>query len=71
MNKDQLVEWTITHSPTNEEVLAMQAIRDATYVYLRVLDNYVHDCADKTAAFRKIREAMMTCNFAVVCHEPK
>ena len=54
------------HTPTPEEVLAIEAIRHAADRFAQSIDNYVHDGPDKTAAIRKVREAMMTANAGIV-----
>jgi hypothetical protein len=60
--------WFTYHAPTAETLAAYNAIREAAKVYAEVVNQYVPDCADKTAAVRIIRESVMAANLAVACN---
>jgi hypothetical protein len=54
------------HTPTPEEVARMNEIRAAAKELVLVIARNVPACADRSAAFRKIREASVTANAAIV-----
>ena len=63
-----LQNWFTYHSPSADDVLKYKEIRDAALTFARVIDKNCPDSADKTAAFRKIREAVMTANASIACN---
>jgi len=54
------------HSPDRDQIQRITAIRQAALNFLDVIDANCPRCADATAAKRKVREAMMTANAAIV-----
>jgi len=54
------------HAPTEEQQKALFQIREAAKGLAHTIDQIVPDCADKSAALRKLREAVMTANAAIV-----
>lgn len=54
------------HSPTSEQSLHMEAVREAAKHFVRIVRQNAPRGSDQTAAIRKIREAVMTLNFAIV-----
>lgn len=64
----QLHNWFSYHAPTGPEQLAQyQSIRDAGHVFALTIVQNAPPSADRTAAIRKIREAVMTANAAIAC----
>ena len=53
------------HAPTPLQIVQYQVIRDAAKVFAETLLEQVPDCADRTVAIRKVREAVMTANAAI------
>lgn len=53
------------HPPQGEDILRHERLRIAAYDFTVVVLKNCPDCADRTAAIRKIREALMTANAAV------
>lgn len=54
------------HAPTGPEQLAQyQRLRDAAKAFAYAIDNNVPDGADKAAAIRHVREAVMTANSGI------
>lgn len=51
--------------PTDEQVEQMQVLRDATAIYVAVLEQNLPDGPDKTYAIRKAREVGMWANVSV------
>jgi hypothetical protein len=58
------------HSPTPEQVARIGDLRHAAFNFAMALEMNVRPCADRTAAMRKIREALMTANAGIVL-EPR
>lgn len=54
------------HAPTEAMVSAIGVVRMSATDMIRAILENVPDCADRTAAIRKVREAMMTANAAIV-----
>lgn len=67
MTQDQLENWFTYHSPTPEQLPKYLAIREAGKSFADAIVANAPDCADTTAAVRKIREAVMTANQAIAC----
>ncbi len=53
------------HAASPEQQAAYVAIRSQAKVLCRSIIDNVPDCADKTAAIRLVREAVMTANAAI------
>jgi len=53
------------HAPTSEQDLKYKEIRSAAKEFARVLLQHTPQCADQTAALRKLRECVMTANAAI------
>jgi len=66
--QQEIDHWFRYHPPTPEQLVAYNAIRDAAKVYAEVVNQYVPDGADKTAAMRTIRNSVMQANLAVACY---
>lgn len=56
------------HAPTDDEKLKLSAINEAAKALAMVIAESVPVCADQSAALRKVREARMTANAAIVCN---
>ncbi len=54
------------HQPNVEEIDCIQDIRGAAEFMIRTILTSCPDCADRSAAIRHVREAMMTANAAIV-----
>ena len=53
------------HAPTPEQLPKYQALREAAKAFALKIEELVPDGADKAAALRKVREAVMTANAAI------
>jgi hypothetical protein len=62
----ELNEQFTYHAPTAPEVARMTEIREAAKNLASIIRATVPPCADRSAAIRKIREASMTANAAIV-----
>lgn len=54
------------HAPGSEGSSRIAAMRTATEMFMRSIVENCPDCADRTAALRHAREAMMTSNASIV-----
>jgi len=54
------------HLATADQVARMNRVREAARAFAGVVNDNARDSADKTAALRKISEAMFTVNRAIV-----
>jgi len=60
------LEETFTyHAPTSEQIQHYASIREAAKVLAYEILRYAPKCADRSAAIRKVREAVMTANAAI------
>lgn len=58
------------HVPTTRQQSALRDIRKAGLALAIVIEENTPNCADRAAAIRKVREAVMTANAAVVVKAP-
>lgn len=56
------------HPPTGVQVLQYQVIRDTARQLATVIWKECPDGPDRTAAIRKVREAVMTANVSIATH---
>lgn len=56
------------HAPSGYQNDAYDAIRAAAHSLALTIYNFAPKCADRTAAIRKVREAVMTANAAIALH---
>ena len=67
MDQETIKNWFTYHSPGVDDVPKLIAIRQAALHLALVINDNSPDSADKTAAIRKVREAVMTANAAIAC----
>lgn len=63
---DNVHEVVQYHAPSQEQIDAISKIRCAVENLIVCILQNSPSCADQTAAIRKVREAMMTANAAIV-----
>lgn len=56
----------VYHQPTPEQVEKIQAVREALSHAIRILQEIVPGCAEQIRAIRKVEEASMWANKAIV-----
>lgn len=66
--QEQINNWFTYHSPTPEQLVSYAEIRTAAKIFAETINKHVPDSADKTAAFRLLRESVMTANAAIACY---
>lgn len=65
--RKQIDDWFQYHAPTKEIAARYDRIRSAAKALAYVISNECPDCADRTAALRRLREAVMTANASIAC----
>jgi hypothetical protein len=60
-------EATTYHAATEPQRVAYKAINTAARLFLETIFLQCPECADRTDALRKVREARMTANAAIAC----
>ena len=63
--KDAIEELFTYHAPTSEQVEHYQRIRQAAKALARVIDECCPAGPDRSAAVRKVRDAVMTANASI------
>lgn len=62
---EKLADIFSYHAPTGTQPGQYEAIRGAAKAFAQVLIENTPQCADQTAAVRKLRECVMTANAAI------
>jgi hypothetical protein len=57
------------HPPKGDQVERYGKLREAGKALAEVIIECTPQCADQSAAIRKVREAVMTANAAIACNE--
>jgi hypothetical protein len=61
--------WFVHHPPTPNQVDRYEIIRDKCKEVAEMILEYTPECADQTAALRKLRELNMAINLTIACNE--
>ena len=69
ISKYEIENWFTYHDDPNK-VPKYKAIREAAKYLAQVIVDNAPECADTTAAIRKLRESVMTANAAIACSPP-
>lgn len=64
---ERIGEWFQYHAPTDDQIKSYQRIRDESRRFAYAIVEETPECADQTAALRKLRECVMTANAAIAC----
>jgi hypothetical protein len=64
---EQLANWFSYHPPTAQQAESYERIRAAAKVFAEVLCRECPNSADRSAAVRKLREAVYTANASIAC----
>lgn len=74
ITQEQLANWFVYHAPEGkalgtmlDKTTAYQMIRNAGLNMAKTIVACTPQCADQSAAIRKVREAVMTANAAIAC----
>lgn len=68
MRQEDLTNWFSYHAPNAVSLVHYASLRDKAKEFAELFNAAVPDCADKTAAMRKLRETVMAMNLAVACY---
>jgi hypothetical protein len=63
---DNVKEVFTYHGPSAEQTEKMEVLRELQIALAKEILRLVPDCADRSAALRKLREVRMDCNAAIV-----
>ena len=63
----QIKNWFMYHPPTEEQRVAYEELRAGAKALAYLINTHVPDGADKSAAFRLLRETLMTANAGIAC----
>ena len=66
---DQIEREFTYHSPKGDQPQRYMRIRDSAKLLAHTIAECAPNCADRSAALRKVREAVMTANAAIACNE--
>jgi len=64
----ELQNWFTHHPPTPRQLDYYETIRTVAKGLAEQFNVAIPDCADKTAAMRKLRETVMAMNLAIACY---
>ena len=67
MTSDQIENWFTYHAPSGDDLVAYEKLRNSAKSFAAAINDICPESADKTAAIRKVREAVMTANASVAC----
>ena len=67
LTDEQLQNWFTYHSPFSDQLPKYAAIREAGWHLATIIRDNSPASPDRTAAIRKVREAVMTANAAIAC----
>lgn len=69
MTQADINNWFTYHAPKPAQLKSYESIRACARMLAEDFNEAVPDCADKTAAMRKLRETVMAMNLAIACYE--
>ena len=64
---ERFENWFVYHTPTAEQVVSYQRIRNKAKELAYVILEETPVSADQTAALRKLRECVATANASIAC----
>ena len=71
MKASEIENWFTHHPPNPQQKRAYELIREKAKELAHCINTLViMESPDKTAALRKLREAVMTANAAIACYPP-
>ena len=67
MTNEQIDNWFTYHAPSSDDLVTYDKLRSSARDFAKAINDLCPESADKTAAIRKVREAVMTANASVAC----
>lgn len=61
--------WFKYHQPTGDQRLKYETVRALSKAYAEMILELTPECADQTAALRKLRELNMAVNMTIACNK--
>lgn len=68
MKQVDIDNWFTYHAPNAVSLKHYNDLRAKAKEFAELFDSTIPDCADKTAAMRKLRETLMAMNLAIACY---
>jgi hypothetical protein len=69
MRQEDINNWFTYHKPEADQLKSYEVIRSCAKMLAEDFNEACPDCADKTAAMRKLRETVMAMNLAIACYQ--
>lgn len=69
MTQDDIEQLFTYHAPTENSLVKLKVVREQAKELASCINILVPECADKSAAIRKLRECVMTANAAIVLNQ--
>lgn len=69
LSVSELKEMFVYHAPRGDQPARYEKLRSAAHDFAIVITQCVSPSADRTAAIRKVREAVMTANAGIAINE--
>lgn len=69
MSNNMLNEFFTYHAPKADQVGRYKSIRSAGKMFAQEIMKSCPNCSDRSAAIRKVREAVMTANAAIAIYD--
>ncbi len=69
VTRDDINNWFTYHPPKGSQVTRYEIIREEFRAMALIIRDLTPQCADQTAAFRKLRETAMAVNQCIACNE--
>lgn len=69
MKESEIEHFFTYHAPTPDSIEKLKTVRDAAKMLAKIINLSVPECADKNAAFRLLRETVMTANAGIVLNQ--
>ncbi len=69
ITQNDIENWFTYHAPKDDQPAKYSRIRSKAKELAEVFLTDLPECADKTAAMRKLRETVMAANLAIACNE--
>jgi hypothetical protein len=67
MEREQIDHWFQYHAPVPDQLMSYQLLRESGRNLAHAIFDLCPESADKSAAIRLVREAVMTANAAIAC----
>jgi hypothetical protein len=66
--QEELDNWFTYHPPQPEQLSVYRGLREWAMGFAQAFNDVAPECADKTAAMRKLRDTLMAMNLTIACN---